>query len=72
MLICISTVQYIGIQFVFLFHNVLSSSDFGVLSSVVSSGQKLIAVFWYLGNSLVLNKADGCASQSTDKDLWLF
>lgn len=67
LVICISTVQYIGIQFIFLSHNVLSSADLRMLSSVVSGGQKLLAVLGYLGNSLVLSKADEHAHPSTDK-----
>lgn len=59
-LICISTVQYITIQSVLLFQNVLSSTDSRTISSIVSSGQKLVAVIGYLDNSLVLNMADDC------------
>ena len=51
----------------FLSHNVLSSADSRAISSVVSSGQKLIAVIGYLGNSLVLSKVDERTIQSTDK-----
>lgn len=66
-LICINTVQYIGIRFVFLSHNVLSSADLRKFSSVVPGGQKLIAVLGYLGKSLVLSKVDEHAHQSIDK-----
>lgn len=66
-LICISTVQCISIQSIFLSHNVLSSADSRSISSVVSSGQKLIAVISYLDNSLVLSKVDEHMHQSTDK-----
>ena len=59
--------QYISIQSMFLSHNVLSSADSRAISSVVSSGQKLIAVIGYLGNSLVLSKVDERTIQSTDK-----
>lgn len=55
-LVCISTMQYISIQSIFLSHNVLSSADSRTISSVASSEQKLIAVISYLDNSSVLNK----------------
>lgn len=67
MLICISIVQDISIQYTFAAHNVLSSADLRMLSSVVSSGQKLITGFGSLGNSLVLSKADECAHRAADK-----
>lgn len=68
-LICISTVQYISIQSILLSHNVFFSADSRTISSVVSSGQKLIAVIGYLDNSLVLSKVDERTHQSTDKGL---
>lgn len=55
-LICISTVQYISMWSIFLSHNILSSADSRMISSVASSEQNLIAVISYLGNSLVLSE----------------
>lgn len=61
--ICIITVQYISIYSIFLSHSVLSSADFfRMISSVVSSGQKLIAIMGYLDNVV-----DKHTQQSTDK-----
>lgn len=65
-LIYISTTQCISIQSTFLSHNVLSSADSRAISSVVSSGQKMIAVIVYLDNSLVLSKVNEHTHQSTE------